>query len=153
MRELLRVTAAAVAVLIVYFGYMVLIRPELPQGAALPARADVAAKADMPEAALGDTRALMQLLEEYRDQKGAYPVPPSYEISAGALKKLLASSGVAFRSPIAASEFDAKNRYVSVDGRSYGLLVRADGAQPAACLVEVKARRTGWWGQPLACAL
>ncbi len=154
MRELLRVTGAAAAVLILYFGYMLLIKPKGASTPGLPEKAGMVQTADVPEAELRETRVLMELLEEYRDKKGSYPVLPSYDVSRGELKRALSSSGISFRSPIVSSESDNKNRYVSVTGKSYGLLIGVEpSGQPATCIVEVDTHRSGWWGQPPACRL
>ncbi len=154
MREFLRITGAAAAVLILYFAYMLMVRPELPNGPGLHERGRLPQTTDVRKEELGDAKELMKLLEDYRDSRGLYPVLPSFDVPAIELKKALSSSGVLFHSPIAVSEADHTNRYVSVNGGSYGLLLHFDRpGGPVTCLIEVHMRRSGWWGQPPACPL
>lgn len=68
-----------------------------------------------------------KLLEEYRDARGSYPVLRTGD-STGELNKVLANSGVSFRSPIDLSGPNGVIRYVSVDGKSYGPLLRLNRA-------------------------
>lgn len=136
MREFLKVSGAAAAVMAVYFGYTFL------RGSS---------EAYLPQ--FQQTKLLMRVLEEYRDARGSYPVLRTGD-STGELNKVLANSGVSFRSPIDLSGPNGVIRYVSVDGKSYGLLLRLNRAgEPPECILEVGTHKTGWWGQPPACPL
>ncbi len=154
MREFLRATGAAATVLMVYFGYMFLGGPEHAIAPGLAGSAALAKKPDIRDDELRDTSALMQLVEEYRQNKGSYPVLPSLDVSTDELKRMLSGSGISFHLPITFSASDQDNRYVSVDGRSYGLLVRVDhSGHTVKCLVEINTARTGWWKQPPPCPI
>lgn len=134
MREFLRVTVGAVAVLAVYFGYVYLSRP----GAYEPRARDAGL--------------LMGLLDDYRTAKGAYPVLPGVDVPIAELVEALATSGVTFHSRIRFSDLDRDARYVSNSGESYGLLYHVSQfGTPLTCLVEVGAHRSGWWKQPPPC--
>jgi hypothetical protein len=81
---------------------------------------------------------LMAALEAYRKEHGAYPLLPDNPI--GDLKKLLVSGGY----PLAGFDADKDARYLSLDGKSYGFRFH----RPHACVVEVHANNTTWWGAP-----
>ena len=138
MREFLKVAAVAVAVLAAYFGYVYLHRLEFF------------------EPRVRDARVLMSLLDDYHTAKGAnpalYPVLQKYDVPVAAVTEVLANSSVVFGSRVKFSDPDPAARYVSVDGKSYGLRYHfKKPGLPAMCIVEVGARNTGWWGQPPSC--
>jgi len=91
-------------------------------------------------------KTLMSALEEYRAAKGSYPVLADVPVSE--LKPLIDGK---FLKTIPANAGFAPSRYVSGDGKSYGLLIFMDAPSKDRCLIEVRASKTGWWGQPAAC--
>lgn len=101
-----------------------------------------------------EAQSLMAALQDYRSEFGAYPVLTVVDSPATELKKMLANAG---RPPRESSQQDAAARYVSNDGKSYGLLFHLGppyNNQPArSCLIEVNASNTGWWAQPPKCPL
>jgi hypothetical protein len=92
---------------------------------------------------------LMIALREYRKEHAAYPILPDNPI--GDLKKQLVSGGYLPPGPDA----DTDSRYVSLDGKSYGLMfhINRTPANPRGtpCLIEFEAIATGWWAQPPKC--
>ena len=97
-----------------------------------------------------EANSLRTALQGYRRERGAYPILPNNPI--GDIKKQLVSGGyLAPEQP----EQDGDARYVSVDGKSYGLLfhINRDKDNPLGtpCLIEVDAKATTWWGQPPNC--
>ena len=80
---------------------------------------------------------LMVALEKYRGAKGAYPLLVDKPITS--LKSTLVDGGFLNEIPPAV----APMRYVSPDGKIYGILSQRNGKP---CLIEVGARNTGWWG-------
>ena len=99
---------------------------------------------------------IMAALEKYRSSQGAYPVLPVPDSLAVDLKKVLAVGG--YLPPVTDDLLgpDKQARYVSYDGKSYGLLfhlkeVNGTIAPDGECLIEVKASATGWWNQPPRC--
>jgi len=79
-------------------------------------------------------------LQGYRRERGAYPILSNNPI--GDIKKQLVSGG--YLAPDQTGQ-DKDARYVSVDGKSYGLLfhIKRDKNNPLGtpCLIEVDARR------------
>ena len=95
-----------------------------------------------PQALVAEKNTLMIALREYRRQHNAYPILPDKPIRD--LKAQLIKGGYLLPMPDA----DKDARYVSLNGRSYGLLFH----RPAGtCIVEVDAAKTGWWGYPPKC--
>ena len=96
-----------------------------------------------------EVKTLRTALQQYRLDRLAYPILVDMPISD--LKRQLVSSGHLSQSPDA----DKEARYVSLDGKSYGLLfhINRTSANPSGtrCLIEVEARNTSWWSQPPAC--
>ncbi|MBR0723689.1 hypothetical protein [Bradyrhizobium manausense] len=138
MREFLRIAVAVVAVLAAYFGYVYLHRLAFF------------------EPRVRDARMLMSVLDNYYTAKGAYPalypVLQKYDVPVAVVLEVLADSSVDFGSRVKFNDPDRAARYVSVDGKSYGLLYHFEKpGLPPTCIVEVGARNTGWWGQPPSC--
>jgi hypothetical protein len=108
-----------------------------------------------PDSALDrETRAIVTALRVYRIARGAYPVLPVVDSLTIDLKKQMARDG--FLGPqfqdIAGPDKEA--RYVSYDGKVYGLLFHEPGTgeNPSGkCFIEVGTSGTGWWGQPPKC--
>lgn len=94
----------------------------------------------VPQALADEKYSLMIALREYRKEHKAYPMLPDSPI--GELKKQLVGGGYLTPGPDA----DADARYVSLDGKSYGLKFHHPPGTP--CVVEVDATATGWWGAP-----
>jgi O-antigen ligase len=101
-----------------------------------------------------ETRSIVTALREYRLARGAYPVLPLADSPMIDLKKELAK-GEFFRAD--AGDFsgpDREARYVSYDGKVYGLLFhedRTDDNPSGTCFMEVGVSGTGWWGRPPKC--
>jgi hypothetical protein len=96
-----------------------------------------------------EVKTLRTALQRYRLDRLSYPVLNDVPISD--IKTQLVSSGHLSQSPDA----DKEARYVSLDGKSYGLLfhINRTPANPSGtrCLIEVEAKNTSWWSQPPAC--
>ncbi|MCK1341071.1 hypothetical protein IVB38_34915 [Bradyrhizobium sp. 38] len=133
MREFLKIVVVAFAVLAGWFGYVFCLKPEAVDSWVRDAR-------------------LMGLLEDYRRAKGAYPVLNARDVPVEQLVEMLASSGVNFPSDLRFEGPNLPARYVSVTGENYGLLYQfSQSGRSVTCLVEVRTRHTGWWGQPPTC--
>ena len=108
-------------------------------------------KPEDPPLAL-EARSIMAAMLEYRQSRGAYPVFPVHDSPLIELKKELAKSGY-LASDDPSPDKDA--RYVSFDGKTYGLLFHMDrtdnNPQGSQCIVEVGRSATGWWEQPRPC--
>jgi hypothetical protein len=95
---------------------------------------------DNPQALIEEKHSLMIALREYRKEHKAYPILPDNPI--GDVKRRLVRGGYLSPSPDA----DEDARYVSLDGKSYGLKFHTP--RGTACLVEVDVTGTRWWGAP-----
>jgi hypothetical protein len=93
---------------------------------------------DNPQALALEKSSLMIALREYRKDHQAYPILPDSPI--GDVKKQLVGGGYLPPGPDA----DEDARYISLDGKSYGLKFHHPRGRP--CVVEVDATKTGWWG-------
>jgi len=105
---------------------------------------------DNPQVPLAlEKYSLMVALREYRKEHSAYPILPDNPI--GDVKKQLVSGGYLPSGPDA----DKEARYVSLDGKSYGLMFHINRSPTSPrgkpCLIEVDAIATGWWAQPPKC--
>ena len=87
----------------------------------------------------GAAKLLMVALEKYRSAKGAYPLLADKPITS--LKSTLVDGGFLKEIPLVTT--GEPMRYVSPDGKSYGILSQKNGKP---CLIEVGVRNTGWWG-------
>jgi hypothetical protein len=89
---------------------------------------------------------VMVALRQYQKEHKAYPVLPDNAI--GDLKKQLIDGGYL----PAGLDFDREARYVSLDGKSYGLQFHVNrwpgNPRGTPCLVEVGTAGSGWWGAP-----
>jgi hypothetical protein len=92
------------------------------------------------QARAGAAKLLMTALEKYRSAKGAYPVLVDKPFTD--LKSTLVDGGFLEKIPYVPT--DALMRYVSYDGKSYGILSSKNGKP---CRIEVGAKNTGWWGE------
>ena len=92
---------------------------------------------DADQGSADAAKLLMVALEKYRGAKGAYPLLADKPITS--LKSTLVDGGFLNEIPPAV----APMRYVSPDGKIYGILSQRNGKP---CLIEVGARNTGWWG-------
>jgi hypothetical protein len=96
-----------------------------------------------------EVKTLRAALQRYRLDRLSYPVLIDVPISD--LKKQLVSSGHLSQS----TDADKEARYISADGKSYGLLfhINRTPANPSGtrCLIEVEAKNTTWWSQPPPC--
>jgi hypothetical protein len=101
-------------------------------------------------------RLIMTALETYRSTHGTYPVfPPPHDVPAADLKNELVKAGLLARLP-QDPVWPESPRYVSYNGKAYGLLFRiqiAKGKTPATgqCLMGIGTSGTGWWGEPPNC--
>jgi hypothetical protein len=139
MRALLWIVAGSVIVVGSFFGTLFFIdnywlNPDTPAGRDAT-RAQHAAQ-------------LKAGLESYRKARGAFPMLPDNEVND--LKPALVAGG--FMSAIPSDPLLAtsgwKYRYVSVDGKAYGLLFRTEPTG-APCLFGT--RGYSYWGDPPAC--
>jgi hypothetical protein len=103
-----------------------------------------------------NAKSVMAALEKYRSARGTYPVfAASYDVSASEIKKELVKGG--YLGMIAADPvWPDRPRYVSYDGKKYGLLIHLElfkGILPTGeeCLTGVGTSGTNWWGQPPNC--
>jgi hypothetical protein len=108
---------------------------------------------EVPDPLAQEAKSLKTALNEYRAAKGAYPIlPDSPTVD---LKKELVRGG--YLRPDSSPEPDATARYVSFDGKSYGLWFHIDRtvSNPLGtpCVIEVgtDGAKTGWWGYPQKC--
>jgi hypothetical protein len=86
-------------------------------------------------------------LERYRKAHGALPIFPDNEVDD--LKPALVAEG--FMSAIPKDPTpDWKYRYVSVDGKAYGLLFRTEPTG-ANCLIGSRGQGYNYWSDPPAC--
>jgi hypothetical protein len=92
---------------------------------------------DADQGSADAAKLLMVALEKYRGAKGAYPLLVDKPVTS--LKSTLVDGGFLKEIPPAV----APMRYVSPDGKIYGILSQRNGKP---CLIEVGARNTGWWG-------
>lgn len=101
-------------------------------------------------------RLIMTALEKYRSARGTYPVfPPPHDVPAADLKNELVKAGYLRRIP-EDPLWPENPRYVSYNGKIYGLLFRlevAKGNIPATgqCLTGVGTSGNIWWGPPPNC--
>jgi hypothetical protein len=102
-------------------------------------------------------RSLKAALEKYRSAQGVYP-SPFLDNPLTDLKRALVDGGYLRAIPRDPdlSAVDKQYRYVSRDGKTYGLLFHVQfpiGKIPAGgnCLTGVGTANTGWWGQPPDC--
>lgn len=102
-----------------------------------------------PDPVAAEATALREALGKYRLERNSYPTFPDNPVSD--LKQQLASSGVADKIPVG----DKDARYVSLDGKSYGMLfhVNRTAANPSGkpCLIEHNTKGTSWWSRPPPC--
>lgn len=102
----------------------------------------------------GEAESLMAALQDYRKEFGAYPVLPVPDIPTTELKQVLAKAG---HPPRTSDLQDEDARYVSFDGKSYGMLFhlgpRYNNMPVNSCIIEVDTPTTGWWGQFSKCRL
>lgn len=102
-------------------------------------------------------RLIMTALEKYRGAVGAYPVfPPPHDVPVIDLKNELVKGGYLGRLPDDPLWPDTP-RYVSYDGKKYGLLFRRQFAKGniaagGQCFTGVGTAGNGWWGEPPNCA-
>ena len=83
-------------------------------------------------------------LERYRADKGAYPVLPVLDSPVTELSGSLVAGG--YLSDIPTLPTGAEQiRYVSVDGRAFGLRVVLSSGP---CIIEIGISKSGWWGTP-----
>lgn len=106
-----------------------------------------------------DARFVKAALEKYRKARGSYPFP-LLDNPLTDLKKALVDDGFLGAIPqdpdLNAVGTKKQYRYVSNDGKTYGLLFHLQfptGKIPAEgnCITGVGIAKTGWWGQPPDC--
>jgi O-antigen ligase len=98
-----------------------------------------------------EARSIMAALKEYHAARGAYPVSYSPIID---IKKDLVREGYLSAAPGEVSTIDPDARYLSVNGKSYGLqfhIDRSDDYTSGTCLVEVGRSYIGWSERSPAC--
>jgi hypothetical protein len=94
-------------------------------------------------------RSVMNALEKYRQARGAYPVLlPALDGNLSELSAALIGGGYLSAIPQPPGAFPT--RYMSPDGKVYGLWVRRE--RNGDCIIEVGVSKTGWWGEHRACA-
>lgn len=102
-----------------------------------------------PDPVAAEATALREALEKYRLERSSYPLSPNDPIST--IKQQLVRSGQTSKIPDA----DKDARYVSLDGKSYGLLFHinrtADKPSGTPCMIEVNTKGNDWWSRPPAC--
>jgi hypothetical protein len=91
-----------------------------------------------PRELVAEKNSLVVALREYRKEHKAYPILPDNPIAD--VKEQLIKGGYLLPTPDA----DKDARYVSLDGKSYGL--KFHRPHGGLCVVEVDTTKTGWWG-------
>jgi hypothetical protein len=95
-----------------------------------------------------NAKAIMEALQKYRAAKGAYPLIPATDGPLAELAGPLVGGGFLSAFP-ADPTGGQKPRYISADGKAYGLWLYFE--RSGACMVEVGITRSGWWGNPPPC--
>lgn len=95
---------------------------------------------------------LIDGLRDYKRVRGSYPVLPDHPVS-DLKSELVRAQRIR---PDGGPEPDVDARYVSFDGKSYGLLFHTERTATIPlgkpCVVEVDTTApTGWWGTPPNC--
>jgi O-antigen ligase len=102
-----------------------------------------------------EARSLMAALEAYHAARGTYPILPEQGSPIIDLKKELAGGGYFRPESGDFSGIDKDARYVTINGKSYGLLFHVDRTddRPSGtpCVVEVGRSYIGWGERPPAC--
>jgi hypothetical protein len=101
-----------------------------------------------------EARSLMAALEAYRTARGTYPILPEQGSPISDLRNELAKDGYLAPESAGSSGADKDARYVSINGKSYGLLFhldRTDDRPSGTCVVEVGRSYIGWGERPPAC--
>jgi type II secretory pathway pseudopilin PulG len=94
-----------------------------------------------------NAKQVMAALEKYRAVKGTYPVLPVTDSVTSELRTPLVEGHFIAAIPVDPPDA-APTRYVSVDGKAFGLLVFQNKKN---CLIEVRTTKSQWWGQPPPC--
>jgi hypothetical protein len=101
-----------------------------------------------------EAQSLMTALADYHREFGVYPVLAPPDSLAIEVKKVLVKAGHAPKKP---DLQDADARYVSFDGKSYGLLFHLGPSYlnraVHSCLIEVDTANNMWWGESRKCPL
>jgi O-antigen ligase len=99
-----------------------------------------------------EARSLMAALEVYRTARGTYPILPVESSPIIDLKRELAKGGYLGPESAGSSGVDEEARYVTINGKSYGLLFHVDRTdeRPSGTLCVVKVGRSyiGWGERP-----
>jgi O-antigen ligase len=102
-----------------------------------------------------EARSLAAALEAYHTARGTYPLLPESGSSIIDLKKELAKGGFLRPESGDVSTVDKEARYVTINGKSYGLLFHVDRTDDRSsgtlCVVEVGRSYIGWGERPPAC--
>jgi hypothetical protein len=96
---------------------------------------------------IANARTIAAALEKYRADKGAYPVLPVLDSPVTELFSSLVNGRYLSNIPTASAGGE-QIRYVSVDGRAFGLRVVLSNGP---CIIEVGISKSGWWGNPPPC--
>jgi O-antigen ligase len=102
-----------------------------------------------------EARSLVAALEAYHAARGTYPLLPTPDIPIVDLKTELAQGGFFRPESGDVATVDKEARYVTVNGKSYGLLFHvdrtADRPSGTLCVVEVGRSYIGWGERPPSC--
>jgi hypothetical protein len=93
-----------------------------------------------------NAKSIIFALKTYRHEKGAYPIRLDKEVKD--LTDPLVKDGFIDAIPVDPPDKQA-TRYVS-DGKVFGLRIHQDSG---VCIVEIDAKKTGWWEQPPPCEI
>jgi hypothetical protein len=143
IRPLLLVTGGIAVVVIFFFGTLYFL--------------DYLDRRNRDSLRAGHAQSLKNALEKYRAARGVYPAPFLDNPVSDPAKQLVAGGYLpAIPQDPLWGLTDKQYRYVSGDGKSYGLLFHLELATekvPAggACLTGVATAATGWWSQPPDC--
>jgi hypothetical protein len=95
------------------------------------------------------TKSIMSALEKYRASRGAYPILlPALDGNVSELSSPLIGGG--YLGSISQPPGAPPSRYMSPDGKEYGIWVRLE--RTGDCIIEVGRSKTGWWGEHRPCA-
>jgi O-antigen ligase len=102
-----------------------------------------------------EARSLVAALEAYHTAHGTYPILPEQGSPIIDLKRELARGGYLGPESAGSAAVDNEARYVTINGKSYGLLFHVDRTdeRPSGtlCVVEVGRSYIGWGERPPAC--
>ena len=142
VRLLWRVAGALAILASFFFGTLFIL------GYSFSSPADLTTPAGRDRVRAENARAVIRALAEYRSIHDTYPVLPDSTLPAVA--KPLVTEGFLRAVPRDPPGTEPIH-YVSFNGAAFGIWIHFE--KSPACIVEIGASKTGWWGQPEPCRL